>query len=181
MCDMDGVAADLFPAWYGSYNRSTGDNLIVERVTEWDVSKFCKYPKEIYSHLDQPSLFRYLEPLPGALEAISHISQDTDFWFLTDGQGKYAASEKQEWVDRLFPSLGRKKVIICPQKSIIRADLLIDDSPRHLKEFFGRTIKFNYPHNRDVLADWNVSSWAELLKLWPEIYSKLIAGKIGAS
>src|SRR3990167_1533324 len=172
-CDMDDVVANLVPAWLELYGKLTGDIISPESITSWNIGQFARDPTTFYQVLDRSDLFRFLDPVAGSIEGINRLSETSDIYFLTDGQAKYAASEKQAWVDTHFPQLSRKRVIISSAKHLIKADILIDDSPRHLSAFPGYTLKFNRPWNTGVAANWNASSWEELTNLWPEVYSTI--------
>jgi len=52
--------------------------------------------------------------------------------------------------------------VFCGDKSILRADYLIDDSYRHFERFHGTGILFSAPHNARVKGFRRVSSWREV-------------------
>ena len=45
---------------------------------------------------------------------------------------------KYEWLGRHFPFISPSNVVFCGDKSILRADFLIDDNPRQLRRFVGQ-------------------------------------------
>jgi len=56
--------------------------------------------------------------------------------------------------------------VFCGDKSIIRADYLIDDNPRQLERFSGTGILYDAPHNAMVTGFRRVKSWLEIEDLF---------------
>jgi len=66
-----------------------------------------------------------------------------------------------------FPFISWKQLVFCGNKSLIRADIMIDDHPKNLDNFTGETLIFTQPHNvfmKDVKHK-RVSSWQEIESL----------------
>ena len=57
---------------------------------------------------------------------------------------------KYNWLGRHFPFIPPSHIVFCGDKSILRADFLIDDNPRQLRRFQGQGILFEAPHNIHV-------------------------------
>ena len=97
--------------------------------------------------------FRTLKPISMSLDALRFIKkQYKDVWILTRPNllNPLSYTEKmlwvrdhlgQDWVDRL---------ILCPDKSLLKGDLLIDDHP--WPEFEGRQIQFGSAEYPDWLT-----------------------------
>jgi hypothetical protein len=49
---------------------------------------------------------------------------------------------KFEWLGRHFPFIPSSHIVFCGDKSVIAADYLIDDEPRHVARFGGEGILF---------------------------------------
>jgi 5'(3')-deoxyribonucleotidase len=52
--------------------------------------------------------------------------------------------------------------VFCGNKSILRADYLIDDLPRNLERFEGQGILYSAPHNLSVPGYVRVENWHEV-------------------
>jgi 5'(3')-deoxyribonucleotidase len=76
-------------------------------------------------------------------------------------------TDKQLWINDNFPFISWKQVVFCGNKSLIPADLMIDDHFKNLDNFDGETIMFIQPHNINNTGHLHktVSSWGEIEKL----------------
>ena len=57
-------------------------------------------------------------------------------------------------------------IVFCGDKSILRADFLIDDNPRQLRRFTGEGILYDSPHNIAVKGYRRVHNWLEIEALF---------------
>ena len=97
--------------------------------------------------------FLSLEPLPNAIESVKKLNDTYDVWFLTRPSIKNinCYTEKAEWIKKHFGEDMLEKLIICPNKSLVKGDYLIDDDHRHGQpEFEGEWIEFG----SDRFKDW---------------------------
>ncbi len=74
-------------------------------------------------------------------------------------------SDKQFWLNEHFPFISWQQVVFCGNKNLIKADIMIDDHPKNLDNFSGRTFMFTQPHNILLKPDRHVrvNSWDEIL------------------
>lgn len=86
-------------------------------------------PEIVYPQ-SQYGFFLELEPLPGALEAFIKLSNMHDVWILTapSVENPMSYSEKNYWVRKYLGSEFTKKLIMSPDKSLLKGDYLIDDN-----------------------------------------------------
>lgn len=163
--DMDSVIVDLMSEWYRRYNRDYQDDLTVERVVDWDAQSYVKREcgAKIYDYLHEPGLFLNLKPLPYAIEVLERLAKRFDILVVTSSPSAVAYREKEEWVLRHLPFVGRQNLIFAHRKDLIRGDLLFDDAPHNLQGFLatGRVaVAMDYPYNRNVPC-LRVSGWLE--------------------
>jgi 5'(3')-deoxyribonucleotidase len=164
LIDMDSVIVDLMSEWFRRYNQDYDDDLSVERVLCWQSEKYVKPEcgEKIYEYLDQPDLFRNLQPLPNALEVLERLHREYDILIVTSSR-TLAFTEKEEWVERHLPFIGKHNLIFAHRKDMICGDVLFDDAPHNLLAFLqtGRTaVAMDYPYNRDVTVP-RVKGWLE--------------------
>jgi 5'-nucleotidase len=69
---------------------------------------------------------------------------------------------KYRWLRRHFPFIPPTHYVFCGDKSILRADYLIDDTFRHFERFQGKGILFSAPHNAKVTGYHRVAGWREI-------------------
>ena len=67
---------------------------------------------------------------------------------------------------KALPLHPRVHIVYCGDKSILRADYLIDDNPRQLRRFQGEGILYTSPHNMNVKGFKRVNDWLEVEQLF---------------
>lgn len=149
--DVDGVVADLNTEWLRRINAAQLTTYSVEDITEWDMKCVSRDGYDVYQHLRDPDLYDHVRPYRGALEAIE-VLRDVGHRvvFVTScSVGKYDAKER--WLVRhgfLPDHYVQPDFYPANDKSLIRADVLIDDAPHNLETFPGERILIDQPHNR---------------------------------
>lgn len=134
--DMDGVLADFISA----YNR----DLLIEPRQPYPQSKY--------------GFFATLEPIEGAVAALKELQKSFDVWILTRPsiQNLHCYSEKAFWLRQYFGEELLYKTVICPDKSIVKGDYLIDDQTEFGQtEFEGKLVLFGsaeFPDWKSVLT-----------------------------
>jgi len=107
--DMDGVLADIQKDCMKSLEETPD----------------IKYPQSI------PGFFENLSPVKGAIDSVNHLRRikDYDIWVLTapSVRNPLCYTEKRLWIENHFDYEFCKRLIICPNKSLLRGDYLIDD------------------------------------------------------
>lgn len=82
---------------------------------------------------ESKDFFFELEPLPGAVEAVKQMAnlQNTDVFICTSPikMFKYCPYEKYAWVEKHFGPDFLEQIVLTRDKTVISADLLIDDRP----------------------------------------------------
>lgn len=110
-----------------------------------------KYPQS------KVGFFLDLEPLYFAIEGVKLLQEKYDVWILTRPSIKntHCYTEKAEWIKKYFGEEMLEKLILCPDKSLVKGDYLIDDDIRHgQKQFEGEHIQFgtsNFPNWKSVI------------------------------
>lgn len=155
--DVDETVADLLPAWLEMYNDDYGDSLRVTDITGWDLTKFVKPEcgNKIYTYLT-PELYNMVDPIPGALEGVEYLRKQGHRVIFVTSTPKGCEGAKLKWlVDKEFldkkGAYGDGRVyddyIEIHDKSLIRADIMIDDRPENLFSFNGYRILYRANHN----------------------------------
>lgn len=87
-----------------------------------------QFPEVVYPQ-SQYGFFLDLEPFPGAVEAFLKLSSVHNVWILTapSYMNPLSYAEKNVWVKKHLGSEFVKKLIMCPNKSLMKGDYLIDD------------------------------------------------------
>ncbi|MDI3327229.1 MAG: 5'(3')-deoxyribonucleotidase [Alicyclobacillaceae bacterium] len=168
LIDMDSVIVDLMSAWCKRYNDDWNDNLTPADILTWEWEKYVKPEcgRKIYQYLDEPDMFLNLEPLPHAIEVLERLSRHFEILIVTSSR-RGAMAQKDEWVSRHLPFIGRRNLIFAHRKDKVCGDLLFDDAPHNL-EAFRRTgrlaVAMDYAYNRHVDC-LRVSGWLDFEQL----------------
>ncbi len=171
---MDGVACDLLHGWNALWQSRYPDGPAFHPdKTSWEVTSGM--PREVVAEawavLHEPGLFRFLPPLPGAVEAIRDIATRHDVFLCTAPvDSDHCPTEKIAWVREHLGASLVKRMILSHDKTLIHADLLIDDKP----EITGcRTpswehVVFDQTYNAHVATKRRIT-WATWREALPEL------------
>ncbi len=172
--DMDEVIADangMHASWlmetYG-YDWSAAD---LERSTPRALAA-AEHDAAWEAKLHRGEVFGTFGVMPGSQEALAALSGRFEIFIATAAM-EFPAScgPKYDWLRRHFPFISPMNIVFCGDKSIIAADLLVDDNVRHFARFGGQGVLFSAPHNLDVEWPLRVSGWREAEKVliaWAE-------------
>lgn len=98
-----------------------------------------KYPQS------KVGFFLDLEPLEGAIDAMKTLQTKYKVYILTRPSIKntHCYTEKAEWIKKYLGEEMLERMILCPDKSLVKGDFLIDDDNKHgQNEFEGEHIHF---------------------------------------
>ena len=160
--DMDEVIADALGEHLMRYNRDFGTAITVEQLRGrwlWDVVEPA-HQRELEAYIRSEDFFEVLEVMPGAQEAIAHLSEQYDVFIATAAmEVPTSFNAKFRWLKKHFPTIRPAHIVFCGDKSILWADYLIDDNPRQLRLFRGEGVLFSSPANYGVTGWRRVESW----------------------
>ena len=151
--DLDGVVADMEA---GLNLRLPNVGITPKALTDYSfvadyTSDEVKYIKSI---LKTPGFFRSLPLIEGARNALTMLAMSADVRFVTSWMcgAPLSAGEKVAWVQEKFGEAWARRVILTQDKTLVRADILIDDKPEItglMTPVWKRWI-FDHPYNRHI-------------------------------
>jgi 5'(3')-deoxyribonucleotidase len=140
--DMDEVIADALGEHLNRYNRdhATGtqpaitlDDLRGRRL--WQVAPSHHHPI-IVNYLRDADFFRVLRVMPDAQRVLQRLQSRYDIFIASAAmEVPTSFAAKYAWLAEHFPFIPTTHIVFCGNKSILRADYLIDDNPRQLRLF----------------------------------------------
>ena len=132
--DMDGVLVDF----------ASG----IARLSPETREAYADNPEEA------PGIFSLMDPLPGAIEAVTRLTGEFEVYILSTAPWKNPSgwADKVRWVQKYLGEPFKKRLILCHCKDFLRGDFLIDDRPwKHgADRFVGTLIHFGSP----TFPDW---------------------------
>jgi 5'-nucleotidase len=162
LVDMDGVLADVCTYCIKLYEEETGIRKTPEELEGIDESE--SFPN-VHKWVSGPGFFRSLPVIPHSQRVLKLLNEKYEI-FIVSLATEYPLSltEKQLWLNEHFPFISWKQVILCGNKSVVPADIMIDDHLKNLNFFKGETIMFLQPHNmkKKDHSHKTVSSWLEI-------------------
>lgn len=136
LVDMDGVIADFDGEFLKRWQKRHPDKFFVPIEERGTFYVRDSYPDElkplVTEILLEPSFFREMMPMDGAMEALSEMNEmGWEVFICTSPLSTYknCVLEKYEWVENHLGTDWIKRVILTKDKTLIKADYLIDDRP----------------------------------------------------
>ncbi|MDC6267257.1 5' nucleotidase, NT5C type [Lysinibacillus fusiformis] len=161
--DMDDVIANLLTSWIEVVNFCENENVQLQDVSSWDIEKYFKCGRKVFDYLNY-DLYRNLKPIEGSQDGVRMLQEKYDVYIVTvSTTHKDSLIAKIEWLEEYFPFIKKEKIVLLGDKSIVRGDIIIDDSIKNLERFDGRKILFNSCHNQGNVQFERVNGWSEIL------------------
>ena len=161
--DMDEVMADTAATHVEWYNRDYHDHLnIAELQGATLVQARPGRKQEIESYYGREDFFRQLRVMEHSQEVIRELSEHYEIYITTAAMEVPASFRaKYDWLRENFGFLSDMNFVFCGDKSIVRADYMIDDNVKQLRRFQGQGILFTAPHNVRETGVVRVNNWPE--------------------
>ena len=163
--DMDEVLAKYTQKVIRELERETGYKINIGEVSGAFLSKSLpdKYLDIVTAFPYREGFFRDLEVMEHSQEVLKRLNKEYDIYIVSSTlQHPNAPKDKLAWLNEHFPFIHFKKIVFCGEKKIIRADYLIDDHPRHLGDFEGKSILFSAFHNIYENRFQRADNWLEV-------------------
>lgn len=163
--DMDEVMADTLAEHLRRYNQTfeeavTPDDLVGKGL--WEVTP-VEHQEQLRAFLDAEDFFEDLDLMPGAQEVLKNLSSRFEIFIATQAMVvPNSLGPKYRWLQRHFSFIPATHYVFCGDKSILRADYLIDDQPRNLSIFQGTGLLFTAPHNLTATGFTRVDNWLQV-------------------
>ena len=153
---MDEVMADAVAEHLIRYNRDyntslTKADLLGKRF--WQVVP-THHQSILDDYLHAEDFFADLDVMPDAPRVLAALQQHYEIFIASAAmEVPTSFNAKFHWLARHFPFIPHTLIVFCGDKSILRADFLIDDNPRQLRLFEGRepNIHPGQPHREGIL------------------------------
>jgi 5'(3')-deoxyribonucleotidase len=162
--DMDEVIADAIAEHLRRYNAAFGARFTLADLCGRHLEDCVPAAhREAAVAMIDASFFEVLAVMPDAQQVLRELSLRHDVFIVSAAMDVPCSFDaKYRWLQLHFPFVPPSQIVFCGDKSIVDADYLIDDRPRHFARFRGRPLLFSAPHNAAETAYPRVDSWAEV-------------------
>ena len=162
--DMDEVMADTLAEHLRRYNQAFEEEITPEDLAGkglWEVTPVDRQV-QLRAFLDAEDFFEDLALMPDAQQVLRDLSRRFEIFIATQAMTvPNSLGPKYRWLQRHFPFIQPTHYVFCGNKSILRADYLIDDLARNLQRFEGQGILYTAPHNLTATGFVRVNDWRE--------------------
>jgi 5'(3')-deoxyribonucleotidase len=163
--DMDEVMADTLAEHLRRYNQAFDDAVTVDDLAGkglWEIAPLDRQG-QLRAFLDAEDFFEDLALMPGAQDVLKQLASRFEIFVATQAMTvPNSLGPKYRWLQRHFPFIPPTHYVFCGNKSILRADYLIDDLPRNLQRFEGTGLLYTAPHNLATTGYTRVNDWHEV-------------------
>lgn len=163
--DMDGVLADTPMQAIKWVKREFGLEMNLKEAE--GTYLYYKLPKELQptaiKFLDHPDYFRDIPVMENAIEVMRELHEKYELFITTAAtQFRHSFAPKYDWLEEHLPFIDWQHMVFCGSKSIINADIMIDDHTFNLDNFEGEGLLFTQYHNVNKTGYKRVNNWLEV-------------------
>jgi 5'(3')-deoxyribonucleotidase len=143
--DMDGVLANIYAQYTNWDERDTGIRKGVEDVM--GKPELDAFP-HVRKYLLTEGFFRSAPVVENSQQVLAELNTKYEIFIVSSAtEFPQSLSEKQSWLQEHFPFISWRQMVFCGSKTIVDADIMIDDHFKNLDPFKGQTLLFSQPHN----------------------------------
>lgn len=125
-----------------------------------------EYQEKIVSYFYQKGFLRDVDLIEDSQEVVRRLYEKHEVFIVSAAmEMPYSLEDKYFWLEEHFPFIHWKRIVFCGDKSIIDADVLIDDRAYNFDKFAGRPLLFTAHHNLDIQGYERVNNWKEVAGL----------------
>jgi 5'-nucleotidase len=170
--DMDEVMADTLAEHLRRYNQEFDEAVTVEDLAGkglWEIAPLDRQQR-LRAFLDAEDFFEDLALMPGAQEVLKDLCTRFEVFIATQAMTvPNSMGSKYRWLQRYFSFIPPTHYVFCGNKSILRADYLIDDLPRNLQRFEGTGVLYTAPHNLMATGYACVNDWQDVAEYFAKV------------
>lgn len=168
--DFDDVTGEMVREWLNKYNNDNDDNITEADIKTWDIGSHTKIGKKMYDYLKDPSLYDTVQPVENVSWGLAKLRKmNYRVVFITASTPEHAG-RKYKWLQEWDLIDSRNNYIEALDKTLIRCDYLIDDSPDNIINSTCQPIVFTREWNKylgDIYP--RVNDWVEIVSYFEKL------------
>lgn len=154
--DIDGILNNLAERVIEVYNSRSNKNIKISDIISYNF--YDCLPKEdadgIVSLFKEKSLWNSLKPLEYSQNGLKQLIKKGHQIYLATATDPINFEWKISWLKQYFPFISEDNVIRIMDKSLLKADVLIDDCLDNLINSLAERVVLDYPWNHNELKDY---------------------------
>ena len=170
--DMDEVMADTLAEHLRRYNQTFDEEVTTGDLAGkglWEITPLERQ-QQLRAFLDAEDFFEDLALMPDSQAVLQQLSSRFDIFIATQAMAvPNSLGSKYRWLQRHFPFIPPTNYVFCGDKSILRADYLIDDLPKNILRFQGQGLLYTAPHNLDATGFLRVDNWQQVAQYFDTV------------
>jgi len=162
---MDDVMAETLAEEIRRYNQTFDEDVTPGDLAGKALSEIAPVDRQqqLRAFLHAEDFFEDLAVIPGSQAVLQQLSGRFEIFIATQAMAvPNSLGPKYRWLQRHFPFIPPKRYVFCGDKSILRADYLIDDLPKNLLRFEGQGLLYTAPRNLTATGFVRVDNWLQV-------------------
>jgi len=156
LVDMDDTITWLLPHWVRWLNEKYNLSVDWHDITQWDMAApFPTLTKEqIYEPLTTEEIWDNVKPRGQAQKVLKELhDRGYEIYVCTSTDYRNIKPKYEKVIQKYFPFIDWKHIIVTSNKQLIHADFIVDDGIHNLING-NQTVKMliNMPHNQNFIA-----------------------------
>lgn len=178
LCDLDGVLNNFADVCINKFNEDNGTHFTIDDVYTYDIATsfgVTDFQYFLDNYLLSADIVNNCIPMKESVEYLEKVNNTWDLRIVTAREWGQLTNIF-EWFQEHFNYIKDRQIIRSQDKSIVRGDVLIDDSLDNILAFPAGRILFDYRFNRDVD---DLQHFINRVKSWEDCYNvlELMRGK----
>jgi 5'-nucleotidase len=143
--DMDGVLANVTENFFRYDEKDFGRRKTFEEIAGLpELDSFPRCMEYVFSK----GFFISAPVVQDSQEVLFKLNRQYELFIVSAAtEFPNSLSEKLEWLNEHFSFIKWQQMVFCGSKTIVAADMMIDDHFKNLDHFQGQTFLFTQPHN----------------------------------
>jgi 5'(3')-deoxyribonucleotidase len=180
VCDIDNIINNLAEKTIEIYNHRNNKNIKVSDIISYNFYDCCSKEDadNIIGLFKDKKLWDSLNPLEGSQNGLKQLIKKGHSVYLATATHPINFEWKIAWIKQYFPFIPEDNVIRIVDKSLLKADAIIDDCLDNLISSFAERICLDYPWNHNESKDYAYSirrayNWSDIVNIINDIEKEM--------
>lgn len=174
--DVDDTIADTTKYLLNRANKEYGTNIVKEDIYDWNLD--IVFPDiNLRKFFNEEGFFFNLKPYEDAIYYTKKLIEEGHEIIITTASPMNGFKDKALWLQKYFPHIPEKNLILAWRKECVYGDVMLDDGLHNItSSICDYPIIYDQPWNRKVQGDYKrVYNWKEFYDLIQSICIENIA------